>query len=246
MDKTKLSRLKEVIFLRSSLIPIDSLEEVFALNDHYSPDQILGELIRASVRQWEYHFPLIWEDKISDIAQLQCCCPGEGMPDGYYKICSNFDLYLKCIISEDQIILVPNTTPKIRVIGSYPYPGAWNSAAVLDYQKPYIYLGQYIGTGFYLRGLCSRPLIQNFTPDGKFTEDSALYWMDIEQGVQGEWFVTQCLVNILEYVRNLKGNLTMPNFSVDIFGAVDIAYQQKKQELDQFYLQSSWRGDLLV
>lgn len=116
----------------------------------------------------------------------------------------------------------------------------------MDYQKPYIYLGQYIGTGFYLRGLCSRPLIMEFTPDGKFKEDSALYWMDIEQGVQGEWFVTQCLVNILEYVRNLKGNLTLPNFSVDIFGAVDVAYQQKKQELDQFYLQSSWRGDLLV
>ena len=243
MDKTKLSRLKEVIFLRSSLIPLDGIEELFALNDKYSPDQILGELIRKSLRQWEYHFPLVWESKISDISQLQCCCPGEGL-DGYHKICSNFDLYLKCIISEDQIILVPNTTPKIRYFGSYPYPGAYSP--VYDYQKPYVYLGSYVGTGFYLRGLCSRPFKITYTKDKKFTKTSSLFWMDIENGVMGEKFVDQVMVNILEYVRNMKGNLTLPNFSVDIFGAVDVAYQTMKQELDQFYLQSSWRGDTLV
>jgi hypothetical protein len=70
--------------------------------------------------------------------------------------------------------------------------------------------------------------------------------MDIENGVMGEKFVDQVMVNVLEYVRNMKGNLTLPNFSVDIFGAVDVAYQTMKQELDQFYLQSSWRGDTLV
>lgn len=214
------------------------------LNDHYSPDQIIGEIIRKSLRQWEYHFPLIWEDKILDISQLKCCCPGEGPGEGYYKICNNFDLYLGCVISEDQIILVPNTTPKIRYQGSYPYPGSYTP--VVDYQKPYVHLGMYAGTSFFLRGLCSRPLILEYDASKSFTPKAALYWMDIEQGVQGEMFTNQCLVNVLEYVRNLKGNLTLPNFSVDIFGAVDVAYQQLKQELDQFYLQSGWRGDLLV
>ncbi len=243
MDRTKLSRLKEVVFLRSALIPLDGLEEIFELNDRYSSDQILGELFRKSLKQWEYHFPLIWESKISDIGQLQCCCNGEGL-DGYHKICSNFDLYLKCMISEDQIILVPNTPPQIRYIGSYPYPGAYS--LVYDYRKPYVYLGNYTGTGFYLRGLHNRPYLMEYTKDKKFTSKSCIFWMDIENGVEGEQFVNQVLVNILEFVRNLKGNLTLPNFSVDIFGAVDIAYQSLKQELDQFYLQSGWKGDLLV
>lgn len=244
MDKTKLSRLKEVVFLRSALIPLDGLGEIFELNENFSADQILGEIFRKSIRQWEYHFPLIWEDKIADISQLQCCCGNEGLP-GYYKICSNFDLFLNCLICEDQIILVPNTTPKIRVAGSFPYPGAYSNA-VIDYQKPYIHLGNFTGTSFYLRSLCSRPLIMKFDESKNFTDDSILYWMDIENGVQGEEFVTQCMVNVLEYVRNLKGNLTLPNFSVDILGSTDVAYQTLKQELDQFYLQSSWRGDLLI
>ena len=244
MDKTTLKRLKEVIFLRSALIPLDGLEEVFELNDKFSPDQIIGELVRKSLRQWEYHFPLIWESKIGDISQLQCCCNNEGL-EGYYKICSNFELFLKCIISEDQIILVPNTTPKIRYAGSYPYPGAYTP--VMDYQKPYVHLGHtYAGNSFFLRALCSRPIVLKYTQSKELTPDSSLYWIDIENGVQGEKFVDQCLVNVLEYVRNLKGNLTLPNFSVDVFGAVDVAYQTLKQELDQFYLQSSWRGDLLV
>jgi hypothetical protein len=54
------------------------------------------------------------------------------------------------------------------------------------------------------------------------------------------------MVDVLEYIRNLKGNMTLPNLNVDIFGAVDVAYQQLKSELDQYYLQSVWRGDLLV
>lgn len=244
MDITKLSDLKEKIFLRSALIPLDSLEELFELNDKISPDQIIGEIIKMSVRQWEYHFPLIWENKISDLSQLQCCCPGEGPGEGYYKICDNFKLFLECIIGEDQIILVPNTTPKIRYQGSYPYPGSYQP--VVDYRRPYVHLGStYVGNSFYLRGLCSRPIILEYNPDRTITDNSAVYWMNVEEGVDGEKFVDQCLVNVLGYVRSLKVNMTLPNFSVDIFGAVDVAYQQLKQELDQFYLQSSWRGDLL-
>lgn len=243
MDITKLSRLKEVMFLRSALISIDSLEEIFGLSDRLSPDKVIGEIIRRSIRQWEYHFPLIWENKVLDISQLKCCCPGDGL-EGYYKICSNFDLYRKCLIGEDQIVLVPNTTPKVRALGSYPGPGSY--MPVLDYRKPYVSFGYGLTGGFYLRGLCSRPLILEYEPSGEFGPEAALYWMDIENGVEGEKLVDQCMVGVLEYIRNLKGNLTMPNFSVDVFGAVDVAYQTLKQELDQFYLQSSWRGDLLV
>ena len=36
-----------------------------------------------------------------------------GMP-GFYEIKSNFTLYLDCIISEDQIVLVPNSIPQWR------------------------------------------------------------------------------------------------------------------------------------
>lgn len=110
MDKTKIIDLKRKIFLRSALIPIDGLQEVFELNENFSGDELLGELFKKSLRAWEYHHPLIWESKV--YKDQLCSC--EVIGEGYCKIQSNFDLYLKCLISEDQIILVPNVTPKVR------------------------------------------------------------------------------------------------------------------------------------
>lgn len=97
-----------------------------------------------------------------------------------------------------------------------------------------------------MRGICSRPIIINFNPDKTFSNDSAIYWMNIEEGVLGQKFIDQCLVDILEYVKNLKGNLMLPNMSVDIFNSCENYWMNLKQELDQYYLQSSWRGDLLI
>lgn len=61
MDKTKIIDLKRKIFLRSALIPIDGLQEVFELNENFSGDELLGELFKKSLRAWEYHHPLIWD-----------------------------------------------------------------------------------------------------------------------------------------------------------------------------------------
>ena len=241
MDKTKIIDLKRKIFLRSALIPIDGLQEVFELNENFSGDELLGELFKKSLRAWEYHHPLIWESKV--YKDQLCSC--EVIGEGYCKIQSNFDLYLKCLISEDQIILVPNVTQKVRSIGSYPYPGSYFTN-IIDYQRPYINLGDLVDDQFYMRGICSRPIIINFNPDKTFSNDSAIYWMNIEEGVLGQKFIDQCLVDILEYVKNLKGNLMLPNMSVDIFNSCENYWMNLKQELDQYYLQSSWRGDLLI
>jgi hypothetical protein len=116
----------------------------------------------------------------------------------------------------------------------------------MDYERPYINLGSVWAGQLYVRGICSRPIILDYNPDKTFSDTGAIYWMNIEEGVLGQKFVDQCMVDVLEYIRNLKGNMTLPNLNVDIFGAVDVAYQQLKSELDQYYLQSVWRGDLLV
>lgn len=240
MDKTKLVDLKRKIFLRSALIPVEGLDEIFSLNDMFSGDEILAELFKKSLRNFEYHNPLIWESRV--IKDQLCSCAGR---DGYCEIRSNFEsLYLKCLIDEGQIILVPNAMPKIRLAGSYPYPGTY--MLPIDYDRPFINLGSVMDNQFYIRGICSRPIIVDYTPDKQFADTGAIYWMNIEEGVLGQKFLDQCMVDVLEYVRNLKGNMTLPNINVDIFNAVDIAYQQLKSELDQYYLQSVWRGDLLV
>jgi hypothetical protein len=136
--------------------------------------------------------------------------------------------------------------PKIRLVNSYPNPGAYWLPS--DYQRPYIHFGMTPpSTQFYIRGVCSRPLDINLDSNTKeFTDDSYIYWMNIDEGLLGEKFILQVLCEILEYIKSLKGMLSLPNMPVDLFGSVENQWMNLKQELDQYYLQSAWRGDLLV
>lgn len=251
MDITKLTDLRKKLFIRSALIPVDSLSELLELNDNFSGDEILEELVKKSLRAFEYHYPLITEFRVS---KDQLC--GCKRSDGWCEIKSNFPLYLNCSISEDQIVLVPNATPKIRVAsgsgiygsGSYPYPGSYSTSAPIAYERPFIFMGDMGGlyNQFYMHGIYSRPAIFTYNQDKTWSTDGAIYWMNIEEGVLGQKFIDQCMVDILDYIRGLNSNLSLPSLPVQMFQAVDIAYQSLKAELDNFYLQSSWRGDLLI
>lgn len=244
MDKTLIKDLKAEVFLRSALIPIDNLSEILDLNDTLSGDQILGGLFKKSLRNFEQYYPLVYESKIA-MEQLK-----KSPRQGWLTIESNFKLYTEGIIDEDQIILVPNSTPNLRTMASFPdYPTAYYQTAPISYQRPDIYLGDIFNQDFfYMRGICSRPLWIEYNPDKTFKDSptSAVYWMNIQEGILGQKFLDQCVVDLLSYIRSLKSNMNLPGMSVDIFGAVDYEYQQLKSELDQFYLQSGWRGELLV
>lgn len=248
MDKVLLTDLKKKIFIRSSLIALNSLDELLGLNDYLSSDEILLELIKKSLREFENTCPLILEMKLNK-EQMGTCY---GM-EGFYEIKSNFTLYLDCIISEDQIVLVPNSIPQWRIasggIGtsSYPVPGAFTYFS--EYRRPYVFLADLPSESqFIVRGICSRPIIPDFTSDKKFNPKSkkaAIYWMNVEEGARGAYFMDLCMCNVLDYVRQLKASVQLPSMSVDILGNVDSAYQELRSRIDNFVLQSGWYGELL-
>ena len=49
MDKTSIKQLKDEVFLRSALISVGYLDEIFALNESFSADQILSALIKKAL-----------------------------------------------------------------------------------------------------------------------------------------------------------------------------------------------------
>ena len=134
MDKFKLTDLKKQLFIRSALLSINGLDEILGLNDALSPDEILYEIINRGLREFEQTNPLILEMKLNR-DQMGTCY---GM-EGFYEIKSNFTLYLDCVISEDQIILVPNAIPQYRVMGSWPVFG--NYVYCSEFRRPYLFLG---------------------------------------------------------------------------------------------------------
>lgn len=245
MDKVLLTDLKKKMFIRSSLLALDSLNEILGLNDYLSADEILLEIIKKALREFEISNPLILEMKVCR-EQMGTCY---GMP-GYAEIKSNFTLYLDCLISEDQIILVPNVAPMYR-IGETTYPTAGSYDTVLEYQRPYMFIDNIPAVGqFYLRGICSRPIIPDFLPDKSFnpvSQKAAVYWMNVEDGgARGNYFMDLCMVHLLDYIRQLKASVMLPAISVDIMSNVDSAYQELRARCDQYQLQSGWYGELLI
>lgn len=236
MEKVYLHTLRDKIFKRIAMIPIDGLQEILDLNDHFTGDQILYEIFYEALRTYENFHPLFLEMKIyykNDSG---------GYP-GFYEMKDNFDLYIRGLISEDQVQLIPNSIQGIRMVGSYVSPGNYFRAT--DYNRPYLQ-SAWTSDGWYIvRGICNRPIVQAYTLDYKFQPPAAIYYASLD-GAMGKALIDQCTVNILEYIRNLKMNFMLPNFPVDIFSAADIAYNSLKTELDQYYYQSTSRGELIL
>lgn len=244
MDKALLKDIKRKLFIRSSMISLSGLEEILGMNDYLSADEILLEIIKKALRQFENTLPLLLTMKIP-YNTLQ----STSAPQGYGEIKSNFTLFLDCRISEDQIVLVPNSTPKLRM-DSFKYI---SGIYVSDYKRPYIYLGDIPravsgGDYFWLDGICSRPIIPDFLPDKTFNPDSemsAVYWMNIEEGYKGQFFLDLCMVHLLDFIRQMKASISLPGMPIDIMGNVDNAYMELKSKTEQEVLQNGWYGDLL-
>ena len=247
MDKVLLTDLKKKLFIRSSLIALNSLDELLGLNDYLSPDEVLLEIIKKALREFENTCPLILEMKLNK-EQMGTCY---GMP-GFAEIKSNFTLYLDCIISEDQIVLVPNSIPQWRLagnnsIGSYPSPG--NFQYCTEYRRPYLFIGDLPTMNqLILRGICSRPIIPDFKKDKTFNQRSkraAIYFINVEEGARGNFFMDLCMCHLLDYIRQLKASVQLPSMSVDVLVNVDSSYQELRARCETFALQSGWYGELL-
>jgi hypothetical protein len=257
MDKTLLSDLKRKMFIRSALIGLDSLGDILSINDYLSGDEILLEIIKKALKEFELSNPLILEMPIN--RGQMCTCAGM---DGYCEIKSNFSLYLKCMLPEGRIILVPNSIPQWRIgsagggyinyagyggTSSYPQPLAYTYFT--DYQKPYVFMADVPQTDLIIRGICSRPIIPDFLPDKSFninSDKAAVYWLDVENGARGNYFMDLCMTHLLDYLRQLKASLILPNTAVDVLANVDSSYQELRSRCDQYNLQSGWYGELLM
>lgn len=256
MEKTLLIDLKKKMFIRSSLISLSGLEDILSLNDYLTADEIILEIIKEALREFEVTCPLILEMPVTK-DQLATCYGREG----YGEVKSNFLLFLKCAIAEHQIILVPNAIPQWRIssggatysslggTSSYPQPLSYETC--LDYQRPYLFIAN-MPYNFYLRAICSRPIVPDFVSSknkefNKNSETSAIYWMNVEDGgAKGNYFMDLCMTHLLDYIRQVKASINITNISVDILANIDSAYQELRSRCDQYALQSGWYGELLM
>ena len=189
MDKTLLTDLKKKMFIRSSLLALDSIDELLGLNDKLSADEILLEIIKKALREFEISNPLILEMKMNR-SQMGTCY---GM-EGFYEIKSNFTLYLD---------------------GATSYPTAGGYSTVLDYRRPYVFLNNLPSNDqFYLRGICARPIIPDFLPDKTFNSKSETLLVFLCSSNSFNSFDFSSIVLIIDSLFNLIESTFLTNSSI--------------------------------
>ena len=99
-------------------------------------------------------------------------------------------------------------------IGSVSYPTPGNYTYFSDYMRPYVFMGDMPSQDqFYIRGICSRPIIPDFLPDKSFNDKSkkaAIYWLNIEEGALSVYFMDLVMVHLLDFIRQLKASVQLP------------------------------------
>jgi hypothetical protein len=70
--------------------------------------------------------------------------------------------------------------------------------------------------------------------------------MSLNTGVKSDKFIDQCLLTIIEYLYNMKNNMSLPNLPVEIFNSLDLVKTKLESELEDYYKNTLHDGSLLA
>lgn len=120
------------------------------------------------------------------------------------------------------------------------------------YDAPYLKEIFSIGSiGFqniwWIKGTYNRPFIEDYDPVTKeFTDKSAIYFMNGNlRGTLAKKLYDHIFVGYLNYLINLKMNMSLTDLPVDIFTSMETERDRVNDKLQEYYNSAMYRGDLI-
>lgn len=171
--------------------------------------------------------------------------------NGKYTFIDNFDQYLNGIIDSEWISLIPSAVINIHPTGQL-YSLSGNRTPWYDQSTHQLSMVQG-GGGFSFSSagglsaycICSRPVIWELDEKGKYTDRSGIYFMDTTGAINTK-FIEWCNLKVIQRIIDLKNNLTLPGFPVEMFGSLDERYSTLRSELDEWGRANITRGKLVL
>jgi len=232
----KLKDIEKETFNRTTLIAIPDLYEFFDISDRYTPQETLFNIVKLALRDWETYNPLFLTLKIylrPDINRT-------------FKFEDNFKEYIKGTITEDQITLVPSTLLGLSFSNTYVLSPMVRS---IKYVPPYIY-GLYYSPGrYWVNGLYKYPIYEEYDKVSKdFTDKCGIYYLGnySESDSTYQKLMDQIYVGVGNYLLGLKKNLSLPDFPIELFQALEEDVQKVQSELENWYSNSLPSGQYLM
>jgi hypothetical protein len=219
MKSIKLNELVKIMETRLSTSLFNSFLDILLPIDDNNENGVKLQyerfeyILRNALTQHMIHFP---NEVVSPIS----------IKNNKFEFLDNFDSYLLDPINfgEDNILLIPEYIINMnysRISKRLPI-----SKSNYDYKKPYLF--SVIKSIVWVNYGTYYPIRLNYALDGRFTEDSYLYYLD----QSSQQFLTRLEYEILVYLKNMHDQLELSPIPVKIFSNLNTQVDRVRQDLD--------------
>lgn len=228
MERTSINALKDYLRGTSALLGNPDfmiLLDVSANNG--SGDRVFAELIRLALNEYEKLNPLY----------LYRILPSD-QPEGVYYMDSNFMAYLEGLIDENYVELTP-----LSIIGS---GDSWvYQHRDFTYSPPVLVMTcqPYNNQIYYT---ARRPVLLSYSlSEDKITDDSFIYFLNINSTEVDRWFLDYLEYQVLVYLRDQKANIMYPDLPIDFMSGLPERLNEVYQRLENYRISPYKHGQLL-
>lgn len=225
INKVTLMDLYKDTFRRSTLIAIPNLSELLVVNDsEFTKWEIFYSIIRDALKTFEYYYPLCLTQKIW--IEID-----SNTRKGYIN--GNFEAYLKGIITEEQICIMPaaiiGMSTSFYTASTYPLRN-------FRYNPPEISDCWYSSNTYYINSICKRPFIEEYHKvSGEPTGKCAVYYLNKDGDNQYSIFRDEIYLQVCRYLFNLKKNMMLQNMPIELFQGLEEDFNRLEPKQDQIY-----------
>ena len=184
MDKIGFNFLIDEISMRE--VPLsDSVIDLIHPDRQRALHQF-AKLVERATREYDKHYCVSLYKRF-DVIQM------EG-----YDFSDNMDAYIAGNIEEKDIELIPEAIALIRSgYSNYPTSNSW------IYRKPHL---TSVGGVTWVKYYAYHPIRYTLSPDGKFSEDSYIYFVNASD----DTFVNQVALEVLTYLKQTRETVVQP------------------------------------
>lgn len=225
INKVTLMDLYKDTFRRSTLIAIPNLSELLVVNDsEFTKWEIFYSIIRDALKTFEYYYPLCLTQKIW--IEID-----SNTRKGYIN--GNFEAYLKGIVTEEQICIMPaaiiGMSTSFYTASTYPLRN-------FRYNPPEISDCWYSSNTYYINSICKRPFIEEYDKvSGEPTDKCAVYYLNKDGDNQYSIFRDEIYLQVCRYLFNLKKNMMLQNMPIELFQGLEEDFNRLEPKQDQIY-----------
>lgn len=228
INKVTLRQLYKDTFKRSTLISIPHLTDMLEVpGSEFTKWEVFYSIVRDALKTFEYHYPLTITQKL----YLEI---DSNTRKGYIN--GNFESFIKGIITEDQIVILPSAI--VGLSTSY-YTASTYPLRNFKYNPPEITDCWYSSGIYYANTVCKRPFYEEYEKASKEpTDNCAVYYMNYEGDSEYAIFYDEVYLGVCRYLMNIKKNLALQNMPIELFQGLEEDFNRIESKQDQIYQQA--------